>query len=70
MQPNKEIGFSVSNFCNKAHSNSQDHYTFDWTYALYLDQCLNCVVYEQKQRGDGGGGSAKDGYNQFEQRDG
>ncbi|KAF9590533.1 hypothetical protein IFM89_035742 [Coptis chinensis] len=40
---------------DEAHSNSWDHSAFVRTYALYLDQKLECLVYEKKRQGSGGG---------------
>ncbi|XP_009406985.2 putative clathrin assembly protein At2g25430 [Musa acuminata AAA Group] len=45
---------NMSDFRDEAHSNSWDHSAFVRTYALYLDQRLECMVYERKQ---GGGNS-------------
>ena len=45
---------NMSDFRDEAHSNSWDHSAFVRTYALYLDQRLELIIYEQKQ---GGGGS-------------
>ncbi|URE40001.1 ENTH [Musa troglodytarum] len=55
---------NMSDFRDEAHSNSWDHSGFVRTYALYLDQRLECMVYERKQRrssyssppGNGGAG--------------
>ncbi|KAG6490824.1 probable clathrin assembly protein At4g32285 [Zingiber officinale] len=44
---------NMSDFRDEAHSNSWDHSAFVRTYALYLDQRLECIMYERKQ----GGGS-------------
>ncbi|KAK1298368.1 putative clathrin assembly protein [Acorus calamus] len=40
---------NLSDFRDEAHSNSWDHSAFVRTYALYLDQRLECVLYERKQ---------------------
>ncbi|XP_051129249.1 putative clathrin assembly protein At2g25430 [Andrographis paniculata] len=45
---------NLSDFRDEAHSNSWDHSTFVRTYALYLDQRLELMVYERKQSGNGG----------------
>ncbi|KAF8407141.1 hypothetical protein HHK36_006266 [Tetracentron sinense] len=54
---------NMSDFRDEAHSNSWDHSAFVRTYALFLDQRLECMVYERKQNGGG------DGDDRFEQRD-
>nr|XP_010911081.1 putative clathrin assembly protein At2g25430 [Elaeis guineensis] len=46
---------NMSDFRDDTHSNSWDHSAFVRTYALYLDQRLECMVYEQKQHGSGNG---------------
>ncbi|KAL7121765.1 hypothetical protein ACP275_01G003800 [Erythranthe tilingii] len=43
---------NLSDFRDEAHSNSWDHSAFVRTYAMYLDQRLELMVYERKQRGD------------------
>lgn len=45
---------NMSDFRDEAHSNSWDHSAFVRTYALYLDQRLDMMVYERKQSGNGG----------------
>ncbi|KAK4345161.1 hypothetical protein RND71_035337 [Anisodus tanguticus] len=45
---------NLSDFRDEAHSNSWDHSTFVRTYALYLDQRLELMVFERKQNGSGG----------------
>ncbi|KAL2236213.1 UNVERIFIED_CONTAM: putative clathrin assembly protein [Sesamum indicum] len=45
---------NLSDFRDEAHSNSWDHSAFVRTYAMYLDQRLELMVYERKQSGDGG----------------
>ncbi|KAH6826326.1 epsin N-terminal homology domain-containing protein / clathrin assembly protein-like protein [Perilla frutescens var. hirtella] len=45
---------NMSDFRDEAHSNSWDHSTFVRTYALYLDQRLDMMVYERKLSGSGG----------------
>lgn len=45
---------NLSDFRDEAHSNSWDHSAFVRTYALYLDQRLEMMVYERKQSGNGG----------------
>ncbi|MCL7043224.1 hypothetical protein MKW94_013414 [Papaver nudicaule] len=47
---------NMSDFRDEAHSNSWDHSAFVRTYALYLDQKLEFLMYEKKQGGGGGGG--------------
>ncbi|XP_008784532.2 putative clathrin assembly protein At2g25430 [Phoenix dactylifera] len=44
---------NMADFRDDTHSNSWDHSAFVRTYALYLDQRLECMVYEQKQHGSG-----------------
>ncbi|KAF8389127.1 hypothetical protein HHK36_025813 [Tetracentron sinense] len=51
---------NMSDFRDEAHSNSWDHSAFIRTYALYLDQRLECMMYERKQSG---------GDDRIEQRD-
>ncbi|XP_042461012.1 probable clathrin assembly protein At4g32285 [Zingiber officinale] len=46
---------NMSDFRDEAHSNSWDHSAFVRTYALYLDQRLEFIMYERKK----GGGSAR-----------
>ncbi|XP_010250161.1 PREDICTED: probable clathrin assembly protein At4g32285 [Nelumbo nucifera] len=46
---------NMSDFRDEAHSNSWDHSAFVRTYALYLDQRLECMMHERKQRGGGSG---------------
>uniref|UniRef100_A0A5B6YXC0 ENTH domain-containing protein n=1 Tax=Davidia involucrata TaxID=16924 RepID=A0A5B6YXC0_DAVIN len=45
---------NMSDFRDEAHSNSWDHSGFVKTYALYLDQRLELILYERKQSGGGG----------------
>ncbi|XXG47921.1 hypothetical protein AAC387_Pa02g2484 [Persea americana] len=52
---------NMSDFRDEAHSSSWDHSAFVRTYALYLDQRLEFMVYERKGRGGGGGGSGANG---------
>ncbi|KAL8498781.1 hypothetical protein ACS0TY_021926 [Phlomoides rotata] len=47
---------NMSDFRDEAHSNSWDHSAFVRTYALYLDQRLELIVYERKQSRPSGGG--------------
>ncbi|KAK6162073.1 hypothetical protein DH2020_001914 [Rehmannia glutinosa] len=58
---------NLSDFRDEAHSNSWDHSAFVRTYALYLDQRLELMVYERKQSGNGGEiekfGGREDRYN-------
>ncbi|CAK9184764.1 unnamed protein product [Ilex paraguariensis] len=44
---------NMSDFRDEAHSNSWDHSAFVRTFALYLDQRLELIVYERKQSGGG-----------------
>lgn len=50
---------NMSDFRDEAHSSSWDHSAFVRTYALYLDQRLECMVYEKKQ--GSGSGTSRDG---------
>lgn len=58
---------NLSDFRDEAHSNSWDHSAFVRTYALYLDQRLELMVYDRKQSGHGvemrGFGSREDLHN-------
>ncbi|XP_042519380.1 putative clathrin assembly protein At2g25430 [Macadamia integrifolia] len=45
---------NMSDFRDEAHSHSWDFSAFVRTYSLYLDQRLECIMYERKQRGSGG----------------
>ncbi|KAJ4950558.1 hypothetical protein NE237_027390 [Protea cynaroides] len=56
---------NMSDFRDEAHSNSWDHSGFVRTYALYLDQRLESIMYERKQRGSGRG---EDRFGQREDR--
>lgn len=47
---------NMSDFRDEAHSNSWDNSAFVRTYALFLDQKLELMLYERKQSGGGGGG--------------
>ncbi|KAG0487534.1 hypothetical protein HPP92_009629 [Vanilla planifolia] len=49
---------NMSDFRDEAHSSSWDHSAFVRTYALYLDQRLECVIQDNKQSGAIGGGSS------------
>ncbi|CAA7406992.1 unnamed protein product [Spirodela intermedia] len=53
---------NLSDFRDEAHSHSWDHSAFVRTYALYLDQRLECTLYERKQGGaaDSGRGARGD----------
>ncbi|EPS73754.1 hypothetical protein M569_01000 [Genlisea aurea] len=51
---------NLSDFRDEAHSSSWDHSSFVRTYALYLDQKLEMVIYDRKQSG---GGSDHDRFN-------
>lgn len=55
---------NMSDFRDEAHSSSWDHSAFVRTYALYLDQRLECILYDRKHAtggGGGGGGGASGG---------
>ncbi|XP_043724933.1 probable clathrin assembly protein At4g32285 isoform X2 [Telopea speciosissima] len=45
---------NMSDFRDEAHSHSWDYSAFVRTYSMYLDQRLECIMYERKQRGSGG----------------
>lgn len=47
---------NLSDFRDEAHANSWDHSAFVRTYALYLDQRLELMVFERKQNATTGGG--------------
>ncbi|KAL8090051.1 putative clathrin assembly protein At2g25430 [Apium graveolens] len=47
---------NMSDFRDEVHSNSWDHSAFVRTFALYLDQRLEMIVYEKKLTGSGHGG--------------
>ncbi|GLT43641.1 hypothetical protein SLA2020_175770 [Shorea laevis] len=49
---------NMSDFRDEAHSSSWDHSAFVRTYALYLDQRLELMLFERKSGGGGGGGSS------------
>ncbi|GMP46994.1 hypothetical protein CsSME_00014942 [Camellia sinensis var. sinensis] len=57
---------NMSDFRDEAHSNSWDHSAFVRSYALYLDQKLELILYERKQSGgasgSGSGGSEIERY--------
>ncbi|XP_059658155.1 probable clathrin assembly protein At4g32285 [Cornus florida] len=63
---------NMSDFRDEAHSNSWDHSAFVRTYALYLDQRLELMLYERKQNGGGsvggGGGGEIERYGSREER--
>ncbi|XAR69382.1 hypothetical protein NMG60_11000932 [Bertholletia excelsa] len=46
---------NMSDFRDEAHSNSWDHSAFVRTYAMYLDQKLELILFERKQTSGGGG---------------
>ena len=54
---------NMSDFRDEAHSNSWDHSAFVRTFALYLDQRLELMLFEKKQggRGSSGAGSGHGG---------
>lgn len=45
---------NLSDFKDEAHSSSWDHSAFVRTYALYLDQKLEMMLFDRKQNGNGG----------------
>lgn len=47
---------NLSDFRDEAHSSSWDHSAFVRTYAMYLDQRLELILFERKSGGNGGGG--------------
>ncbi|PKA63189.1 Putative clathrin assembly protein [Apostasia shenzhenica] len=47
---------NMSDFRDEAHSSSWDHSAFVRTFALYLDQRLECIINERKQGGSSSGG--------------
>ncbi|KAI7994162.1 putative clathrin assembly protein [Camellia lanceoleosa] len=63
---------NMSDFRDEAHSNSWDHSAFVRSYALYLDQKLELILYERKQSGgasgSGSGGSEIERYGSREER--
>lgn len=61
---------NMSDFRDEAHSSSWDHSAFVRTYALYLDQRLEMVVSEQKERGGARADSSRGRYEtDFGERD-
>ncbi|XP_057957778.1 putative clathrin assembly protein At2g25430 isoform X2 [Malania oleifera] len=50
---------NMSDFRDEAHSNSWDHSAFVRTYAMYLDQRLELILYERKLTGSVGGGDER-----------
>ncbi|CAO2816941.1 unnamed protein product [Amaranthus hypochondriacus] len=48
---------NMSDFRDEAHSNSWDHSAFVRTFALYLDQRLELMLFEKKQGGTGSSGA-------------
>lgn len=46
---------NMSDFKDEAHSASWDHSSFVKAYALYLDQSLECALFQQKQKSGTGG---------------
>ncbi|CAI9100831.1 OLC1v1038012C1 [Oldenlandia corymbosa var. corymbosa] len=56
---------NMSDFRDEAHSNSWDHSGFVRTYALYLDQKLEFLVYERKLNGGEEKRRYDDGYGEF-----
>lgn len=63
--------FNLSDFRDEAHSSSWDHSAFVRTYALYLDQKLECMVYSDKKYNNGvtTSGSAHAGDDRYGRRD-
>ncbi|KAL5559788.1 hypothetical protein UlMin_035999 [Ulmus minor] len=60
---------NLSDFRDEAHSSSWDHSAFVRTYALYLDQRLELMLFERKIGGGSGGGGGS-GEDRFGGRDG
>ncbi|KAL3532309.1 hypothetical protein ACH5RR_005830 [Cinchona calisaya] len=56
---------NMSDFRDEAHSNSWDHSGFVRTYAMYLDQKLEFMVYERKLNGGEEKKRNDDGYGEF-----
>ncbi|CAN1853750.1 Putative clathrin assembly protein At2g25430 [Linum perenne] len=52
---------NMSDFKDEAHSSSWDHSAFVRTYALYLDQRLELVLFDRKGSVGGGGGGSSHG---------
>ncbi|KAG2700144.1 hypothetical protein I3843_07G218600 [Carya illinoinensis] len=52
---------NMSDFRDEAHSNSWDHSAFVRTYAMYLDQRLELMLFDRKSGGSGGEGSGGSG---------
>uniref|UniRef100_A0A7N0ZSS0 ENTH domain-containing protein n=1 Tax=Kalanchoe fedtschenkoi TaxID=63787 RepID=A0A7N0ZSS0_KALFE len=59
---------NMSGFRDEAHSNGFDHSAFVRTYAMYLDQKLELLMFERKGRGGGSLGGRGDG-DRFERED-
>ncbi|XP_078437528.1 putative clathrin assembly protein At4g32285 [Wolffia australiana] len=61
---------NLADFRDEAHSSSWDHSAFVRAYAFYLDQRLECALYEKNQSGGGGSrGSHSDQRDHGDQRD-
>ncbi|CAI8599623.1 unnamed protein product [Vicia faba] len=52
---------NMSDFRDEAHSSSWDHSAFVRTYAMYLDQRLELMLFDRKSLGGGGGGGSGSG---------
>ncbi|KAF8036722.1 hypothetical protein BT93_C2438 [Corymbia citriodora subsp. variegata] len=52
---------NLSDFRDEAHSSSWDHSAFVRTYAMYLDQRLELILFDRKSGGGGPSGSANGG---------
>lgn len=62
---------NLSDFRDEAHSSSWDHSAFVRTYAMYLDQRLELMLFGKKSGGGGGGGDDKfGGRERYMDRDG
>ncbi|PON71356.1 AP180 N-terminal domain containing protein [Parasponia andersonii] len=60
---------NLSDFRDEAHSSSWDHSAFVRTYAMYLDQRLELMLFEKKSGGGGGSGGGDDRFDRFGSRD-
>ncbi|XAR70979.1 hypothetical protein NMG60_11028038 [Bertholletia excelsa] len=59
---------NMSDFRDEAHSSSWDQSAFVRTYAMYLDQKLELMLYERKHRSGGGGREIMERYGSREDR--
>ncbi|XP_028799123.1 putative clathrin assembly protein At2g25430 [Neltuma alba] len=60
---------NMSDFRDEAHSSSWDHSAFVRTYAMYLDQRLELMLYDRKSGSVGGGSGGGSGDDRFGGRD-